>query len=214
VKRYILWDNDGVLVDTEFWYFTATQRALAELGVTLPKHTYLQRMAQGKSSWDLATAAGIDADRIAMKRQQRDAWYEEYLLHEAIDIPGIEQMLEKLSKTHKMAIVTTSTSAHFELIHRHRNLTRFMNFVLTREDYVLSKPDPEPYLRALQIFGASADECLVVEDSRRGLQSAIAAGIDCAVVYNEFTAGHDFSGARHQLKSLDELPGIIDEYGY
>jgi beta-phosphoglucomutase-like phosphatase (HAD superfamily) len=35
VKRYILWDNDGVLVDTEFWYFTATQRALAELGVTL-----------------------------------------------------------------------------------------------------------------------------------------------------------------------------------
>ena len=32
VKRYILWDNDGVLVDTEFWYFTATQRALAELG--------------------------------------------------------------------------------------------------------------------------------------------------------------------------------------
>ena len=59
MKRFILWDNDGVLVDTEFWYFKATQRALAELGVTLKKHTYLQRMAQGKSSWDLASTPGI-----------------------------------------------------------------------------------------------------------------------------------------------------------
>ncbi len=119
MKCYILWDNDGVLVDTEFWYFEATQRALLELGVTLTKQTYLQRMAQGKSSWDLASAAGIDANRIAMQRQQRDAWYEEYLLHENIDISGVEAILEKLSKSHKMA---------------------------------------------------SADECLVVEDSQRGLQ--------------------------------------------
>jgi HAD superfamily hydrolase (TIGR01509 family) len=213
VKRYILWDNDGVLVDTEFWYFEATRRALADLGVTLDKETYLRRMAQGLTSWDLAAAAGIDGERIATKRQQRDAWYEEYLLHETIDIPGIEQMLEQLSKTHRMAIVTTSTRAHFELIHRNRRLAQYMDFVLTREDYVASKPDPEPYLLALKKFGAGAADCLVVEDSQRGLQAAIAAGIDCAVVYNEFTAGHDFSGARHRVHSIDELPGIFDEHG-
>jgi phosphoglycolate phosphatase-like HAD superfamily hydrolase len=46
MKKYILWDNDGVLVDTEFWYFSATQRALAELGIALEKDTYLQRMVQ------------------------------------------------------------------------------------------------------------------------------------------------------------------------
>jgi HAD superfamily hydrolase (TIGR01509 family) len=213
VKRYILWDNDGVLVDTEFWYFESTRRALAELGITLEKDTYLQRMAQGHSSWGLAAAAGIDAERIATQRRQRDAWYEEYLLRETIEIPGIEQMLEKLSKSHKMAIVTTSTRAHFELIHRNRSLTQYMDFVLTREDYVLSKPNPEPYMLALRKFGASPADCLVVEDSQRGLQAAIAAGIDCAVVYNEFTAGHDFSGARHRLNSIDELPGIFDEHG-
>jgi HAD superfamily hydrolase (TIGR01509 family) len=214
VKQYILWDNDGVLVDTEFWYFEATRRALAELGITLERQTYLQRMAQGQSSWDLAAAAGIDADRIAMKRQQRDCWYEEHLLREDIDIPGVEPMLEKLSKTHKMAIVTTSTRTHFDLIHSNRQLIRFMDFALTREDYISSKPDPEPYILALNTFGASAAECLVVEDSQRGLQAAIAAGIDCIVVYNAFTAGHDFSGARHRLNSIEELPGIIDEYRY
>ncbi len=209
MKNYILWDNDGVLVDTEFWYFTATQRALAELGVTLEKQTYLQRMAQGQSSWDLAAAAGVDANRIVMQRQQRDAWYQEYLLREDIEIPGVEQLLEDLSRTHRMAIVTTSTSAHFELIHRNRKLLRFMDFVLTREDYVLSKPDPEPYLLALKTFGASADDCLVVEDSQRGLQAALAAGIDCAIVHNDFTASHDFTGASHLLNSIAEVPGIL-----
>jgi HAD superfamily hydrolase (TIGR01509 family) len=211
VKRYILWDNDGILVDTEFWYFKATQRALAELGVTLKKQTYLQRMVHGQSSWDLAAAAGIDPNRITLQRQQRDAWYQEYLLRESIDIPGVEPLLEQLSKTHRMAIVTTSTHAHFELIHKNRRLTRFMDFVLTREDYVSSKPDPEPYLLALQTFGANAGDCLVVEDSQRGLQAAIAAGIDCAIVHNEFTASHDFSGASHLLNSIAEVPGILVE---
>lgn len=210
MKRYILWDNDGVLVDTEFWYFTATQRALAELGVSLEKQSYLQRMVHGLSSWDLAAAAGIDADRITVQRQQRDDWYQEHLLHEDIEIPGVEALLEKLSKTHRMAIVTTSTSAHFELIHKNRRLIRFMDFVLTREDYVLSKPDPEPYLLAMGKFGARADECLVIEDSQRGLQAALSAGIDCAIVHNDFTASHDFSGASHLLKSIAEVPGILD----
>lgn len=210
MKRYILWDNDGVLVDTEFWYFTATQRALAELGVTLDKQTYLQRMVRGLSSWDLAAVAGIDAKRIARKRQQRDAWYGEYLLREDIEIPGVERLLEELSKTHRMAIVTTSTSAHFELIHRRRNLLQFMDFVLTREDYVSSKPDPEPYLTAVRKFGASADNCLVIEDSQRGLQAALAAGIDCAIVHNDFTASHDFTGASHLLQSIAEVPAILN----
>ena len=209
MKQYILWDNDGVLVDTESWYFKATQRALYELGISLEETAYLQRMVRGASSWELAEAAGIDPELIETKRQQRNAYYEAYLAQEAIEIAGVETVLEMLSRTHKMAIVTTSTRPHFELIHNDRNLLRYMDFVLTREDYVSSKPDPEPYLLALKTFGADADECLVVEDSQRGLQAAIAAGIDCAVVHNTFTSSHDFTGAHHLLNSLDELPGIL-----
>jgi beta-phosphoglucomutase-like phosphatase (HAD superfamily) len=87
-----------------------------------------------------------------------------------------------------------------------------MDFVLTREDYVSSKPDPEPYLLALSRSGASADECLVVEDSQRGLRAAIAAGIDCAVVYNAFTTSHDFTGAAHLLDSIQDVPAIVERW--
>jgi HAD superfamily hydrolase (TIGR01509 family) len=213
MKRYILWDNDGVLVDTEHWYFKATQRALAELGVDLDEDAYQQRMMRGVSSWELAAEAGIAPELIAAKRQQRNVYYEAYLAQETIEIPGVERVLAKLAEESNvsMAIVTTSRRSHFDLIHRKGNLLRFMDFVLTREDYVASKPDPEPYLLALRRFGASADECLVVEDSQRGLQAAIAAGIDCAVVHSAFTASHDFTGATHLLDSLQDLPGILAE---
>ncbi|CAA0126374.1 Phosphorylated carbohydrates phosphatase [Halioglobus japonicus] len=209
MKRYLLLDNDGVLVDTEFWYFKATQRALAELGVTLEQDSYLQRMVHGASSWELAEAAGIDSRLIKEKQQQRNAYYSAYLTAQAIEIAGVEAALQALSASHSMAIVTTSTRPHFELIHNNRNIVPYMAFVLTREDYASSKPDPEPYLLAMERFGARPEECLVVEDSQRGLQAALAAGIDCAVVHNTFTAKHDFTGAKHFLNSLAELPELL-----
>jgi len=83
------------------------------------------------------------------------------------------------------------------------------HFVLVRDDYTRAKPDPEPYLRALNRFGAPKEEALVVEDSSRGLRSAVAAGIDCAIVYNEFTKSHDFSQAHYRIRTLAELRDII-----
>jgi len=58
-------------------------------------------------------------------------------------------------------------------------------------------------------FGATSDEALVVEDSSRGLHSAVAAGIDCVIVYNDFTKAQDFSPARYRIETLIELKDII-----
>ena len=78
-----------------------------------------------------------------------------------------------------------------------------------REDYQHAKPHPEPYLTGLKRFGATKEETLVVEDSSRGLSSAVAAGIDCAIVHNDFTRGHDYSAATHRIAALSELKDII-----
>jgi beta-phosphoglucomutase-like phosphatase (HAD superfamily) len=78
-KRYVLFDHDGVLVDTEFWYFRAGQRALAEVGVTLDKKQYRQDMSQGLGTWARARAAGLDDRTISRHRAVRDAYYQEYL---------------------------------------------------------------------------------------------------------------------------------------
>ena len=192
MKKYILFDHDGVLVDTEFWYHRAGERALGDVGVTLDKDLYVQDMNQGLGTWAQARAAGIDEQTISRQREVRDGYYQEYLRSEAIEIDGVVEALAELSLYVRMAIVTTAKQADFDLIHQQRQIRQFMDFVLVREDYQRAKPHPEPYVTGLKRFRGTRDETLVVEDSARGLSSAVAAGIDCVVVHNDFTSGHDF----------------------
>ena len=209
MKKYILFDHDGVLVDTEFWYHKAGERALADIGFTLDKDQYLRDMTRSLGTWAQAIAAGIDELTIDRQREVRNVYYQEYLRTEAIEIEGVVETLAELSKYVRMAIVTTAKRVDFEIIHEKRQIRQFMDFILVREDYKLSKPHPEPYLAGLKNFGATKEETLVVEDSSRGLNSAVAAGIDCAIVYNDFTKSHDFSQASYRIATLIELKDII-----
>jgi HAD superfamily hydrolase (TIGR01509 family) len=208
-KTHILFDHDGVLVDTEVWYYRAGERALAEIGVTLDKDRYVEDMDKGLGTWAQARAAGVDEQTISRQREARDRYYQEYLRSEVIEIDGVAEALAELSPYVRMAIVTTAKKADFDLIHEKRRIRQLMDFVLVREDYQRAKPHPEPYLTGLNRFGATKDETLVVEDSSRGLSSAVAAGIDCAVVHNDFMGGHDFSAARYRIGGLSELKDIV-----
>ncbi len=209
MKKYILFDHDGVLVDSEFWYYKAGERALADIGWTLNKDQYLRDMNQGLGTWAQARAAGIDEQTISRLREVRNDYYQEYLRTEPIESEGVVETLADLSKYVRMAIVTTAKRVDFDMIHEKRQIRQFMDFVLVREDYTFAKPHPEPYLTGLQRFGATKEETLVVEDSSRGLNSAVAAGIDCVIVYNDFTKASDFSQASYRIETLMELKDII-----
>lgn len=196
-------------MDTEPWYYKAGERALADIGLALDRDQYVRDMNRGLGTWAQARAAGVDEPTIDRRREVRDEYYQEYLRTEAIEIEGVVDALADLSEHVRMAIVTTAKRADFEVIHEKRRIRAFMDFVLVREDYEFSKPHPEPYLTGLKRLGAAKEEVLVVEDSARGLKSAVAADIDCAVVYSEFTKAHDFSQAAHRIQTLAELKDIV-----
>ncbi|MCY4112670.1 MAG: HAD-IA family hydrolase [Chloroflexi bacterium] len=209
MKKFILFDHDGVLVDTEFWYFKAGERALADIGFTMDRDQYLRDMIQGNATWAQAVAAGIDEQTIGRQREIRNAYNQEYLRTEDIEIEGVLETLDVLADEYRMGIITTSKPDDFALIHKRRSILDYMDFYLARDDYERAKPHPEPYLKGLERFGATATEAVVVEDSSRGLASAIAAGIDCIVVANEFTASHDLSQATAKVATFRELPTAI-----
>ena len=209
MKKYILFDHDGVLVDTELWYYKAGERALADIGFAMDRDQYLRDMTHGQATWAQAKAAGIDEQTIGRQREVRNVYYQEYLRTEDIEIEGVLETLDLLAGAYRMGIVTTSKRADFALIHENRSILDYMEFYLAREDYKNAKPHPEPYLRGLQRFGAAAAETVVVEDSARGLMAAVAAGIDCIVVANEFTASHDLSKATAKVATFRELPAAI-----
>jgi HAD superfamily hydrolase (TIGR01509 family) len=205
-KRFILWDHDGVLVDTERWYLAALQEAMRPLGVDFDQFTYLRFGTEGRMYWELALARGASMADVERQRLVRNRLYQDYLRRESIEIPGVKETLEELSTDYRMAVVTTSRREDFDFIHRSRDLLRRMEFVLTIEDYAEAKPHPAPYLAALARFGADAREAVAIEDSARGLKSAIAAGLDCIIIRHPFTATQDFSGAWRIVDSIRDVP--------
>ena len=207
LNRYthLLFDHDGVLVDTEPLYYRATRECLGKLGVELTLPEYLSRMAAGANSWELARQHGVAEAEIKRAQRRRNALYRELLTSEPIEIEGVEEVLGQLARTHHLAIVTTALPEDFALIHRHRNIVPHVDFVLTRDAYERSKPHPDPYLAALRGFRIGPERALAIEDSERGLRAAVAAGLDCAVVHNAFTATQDFSLATHRIERLAEL---------
>ena len=207
MKQYILFDHDGVLVETEQWYYRANTRALATLGIDLALDVYLGNMANGVSAWEAARDAGISEPAIDRARELRNGYYQEYLTTEDLEIEGVPETLAELAESYRMAIVTTAKRPDFELIHAERSILDYMEFYLLRDDYARAKPHPAPYLRGLERFGATAAETVVIEDSARGLKSAVAAGIDCIVVANAFTAAHDFSSCHRQGRDVQGTAG-------
>ena len=208
--RAIFWDNDGVLVDTERLYFEATREALGSIGAPLDEDAYVELfMTQSTGGWHLAEQAGLDAGEIAALRARRDAAYCERLRSEPLLVPGVLDVLEELRGRYVMGIVTSAYHDHFELIHARSGLLPYFDFVLTGRDYVQFKPHPEPYLRAIERARVPADACLAIEDSARGLRSATAAGIRCAVIPNALSRRCTFDGACAVLTSIGDVPDLL-----
>ena len=208
----ILWDNDGVLVDTECLFFESRRTILAAIGIELTLQQFLDfSMQQGRSAFELAIESGWDKQQVATLKRKRDLLYSEMLRKQTRVLPGVVETLKALHGRIRMAVVTSSQRQHFELIHANIGLMGYFEFVLAREDYALTKPSPEPYLLALERLGIKAENCVAVEDSERGLAAARAAGLRCLVIPNEITRSCSFQGATAILPRAAAVLDILTE---
>jgi len=209
--KAIFLDNDGILVDTEKFYYRATREILQEIGIKLTEEMYRQLfLVQSRGAWHLAKELGFSDIDVERMRKERNARYLSYLAANDIAIPGVRDVLDCLHQKTILGIVTSAERKHFDFIHAKTGLSGYFDFVLAQGDYVHSKPHPEPYLRALEKSSFAPSECLVIEDSLRGLQSAQSAGLDCWIVPRGLTVGEDFSNAGRLLADLaDMLPLVL-----
>ena len=206
IPTTILFDNDGVLVDTEHLYFRATADVLRGVGIELQEEEYRQYfLVEGTGVWPRIQARGYSDEQISGMRRERNEKYSFYLAQSDIAIPGVKDVLVRLYGRVKMGVVTSSKRDHFEQIHNRTGFRRYFDFVVAEGDYTHSKPHPEPYLKALERGNVRAGDCLVIEDSLRGLQSAKAAGFECWVIPRGLTRSSDFSQADRVLGKLSEI---------
>ncbi|MGE4343162.1 MAG: HAD family hydrolase [Geoalkalibacter sp.] len=208
--KAIFWDNDGILVDTEPLYFQATREVLAHHNVVLTREEFIRiSLQQGQSAFDLARDQGYDPAELEQMRRQRNRRYTRLLEEGAEALPHVEETLKALYGRFRMGIVTSSLAEHFNAIHSQTGLLPYFDFTLTREQYAQTKPHPEPYLTALLRCGLSPKECIVIEDSERGLAAAVAAGLRCIAIPTELTRGGDFSQAFAVLEDVSEISSLL-----
>ena len=206
----VLFDNDGVLVDTEPLFLQASRDLLATIGIELALDDFRElSLRQGRSAFELARERGLGDPEIMALRRRRDARYAELIEEGVRVLEGVASTLERIHGLRPMAIVTSSDRAHFDQIHRQTDLLRFFDFALANDEYDRHKPHPEPYLMAAARFGVEPERCLVVEDTERGLRSAHAAGMRCVVIPHALSATGDFGVAERVLGSMAELTGML-----
>lgn len=204
--KAILWDNDGVLVDTEHLYFRATQEVLETIGFELTQEHFLELfLIEARGAWHLVRERGYSEEEIEALRQRRNQLYAQYLRTETRLMEGVEDVLAELHGKYTMGIVTSSLREHFDIIHASSGLLKYFDFVVASGDYTMYKPHPEPYLVALDRAGCRAEEAIAIEDSLRGLLAATGAGIRCYVVPQRLTSGSDFAAAYKVLTNIRDL---------
>jgi len=208
--KYIFFDNDGVLVDTEKYFFKATHEILLKQGIALTKEKFIELTLVGnEGGWRLAREKGFSELQINEMREERNELYAGYLAENSLLIKGVKNTISILSNKYNLGIVTSSKRSHFDLIHKNTGILHYFNFALAREDYAKSKPSPEPYLKALETAGCKKEECIVVEDSERGVNAAAAAGIKCIAIPDSLTVTSDFSKAETVLNNVEQLLAVL-----
>lgn len=209
---YIFWDNDGVLVDTEPLFYEATRSVFSDLEFDLTDELFQQWfLSDSRGAWHLLSDEDSTREAILGHKRIRDSRYTELLKNTDHKQAVVEAALSRLHGRIPMAVVTSSKPDHFDLIHDITGYKRFFEFTLARDAYAKSKPEPDPYLKALEVSGADPDRVIVIEDSERGLRSAAAAGLRCWIMPSPFTTGCDFSAADRMLNSIEDVLTLLED---
>lgn len=208
----VLFDFDGVLVDTEWAIYQAWLRTFQAHGHDLPLDIYTHCIGSDFATWSPKTHLE-DLTGQAFDWHDLDARRQEEILAELTHegtMPGVIALLEKLTAAGIRRAVVSSSSHHWvdgwldKLSFGHHFET-----VVCRGDAELIKPAPDLYLEAARRLGLDPADCLVIEDSLNGVKAAKAAGMPVWVVPNRVTAGLDFSAADRIFPTLVELAGAL-----
>ena len=204
----IVFDFDGLIVDTETPEFDAWQEVFGSYGVRLERQKWERAIGRYSRDFDiyghLGELSGRRIEREVVRPRMRRRYLE--LIARNPILPGVEDYLRSAKKMGlKLAVASSSTpdwaKGHLES----RGLLHYFEFVLSAGDVANAKPDPELYTMAVGRLGVKPERALAIEDSAIGLTAAKAAGLWCVVVPNPMTEGMDFGAADLRLGSLADV---------
>jgi len=201
----VIFDMDGVLIDSEPLHFKTDTEMLARLGIA-EGEDYLNKFV-GTSNPEMWRAIldehGIDRDLDGILNAQRSLKLKLLKAEEWKPIDGIPELIRALRKFGLPIAVASSSSAIFikEALKRIR-LLDFVDVIVSGESVAHGKPEPDVFLRTAEIIGVEPRDCVVVEDSRNGVLAAKRAGMRCVGYKNPKSGDQDLTPAALVIDSF------------
>jgi beta-phosphoglucomutase len=183
----VIFDLDGVIVDTAHYHYIAWKRLASEFGITLtPQHNELLKGVSRMRSLEIVLSLGniqLSDSEMEALADKKNKWFIEYIesVRPEEIFSGVKDMLVNCRKKNlKVALASSSKNAP-----RVIELLGIANLFDTMVDGTMithTKPDPEIFLLAAKRLGITPDKCVVFEDAEAGVEAAIAAGMKCVGV--------------------------------
>lgn len=206
--KTVIFDMDGVIVDTEPLHFEVTKRQFRALGIELTPE--LHGTFTGNSNRNIYQKVisnfQISTPLEELLQTKNELFIEAFANSKNLEmLPGVLDLIKDLYKNGMQLILASSSEHHIiELIFKRFSLDQYFSFRVSGEDFPESKPNPAIFLKAVELSGMRAENCIVIEDSYSGIKAAKAANLYC-IAYKGEAEGQDQSMADEIIYDFADL---------
>lgn len=178
--KAIIFDMDGVLIEAKDWHYEALNQALGLFGFSISRYDHLvtyDGLPTKKKLEMLSLERGLPQGLHCFINKMKQIYTMEHVYLKCKPLFNHQYALSKLkNEGYKLALGSNSVRVTIDMMMEKADLNKYLDFTLSNQDIVKSKPDPEIYLTAMDKLGLSPGECLIVEDNQNGIKAAIASG--------------------------------------
>ncbi|MBN2813981.1 MAG: HAD family phosphatase, partial [Bacteroidales bacterium] len=198
MERCVIFDMDGVIIDSEPIHQECEKRIFNLLGITVSdeEHSTLTG-ATDETMWSgLGKRHNLPLSVAEAIRLKKSIYLEHLMRETSIEpLPDVAQLIVNLHK-HGFLLAVASSSPHeqIDFILKKFELSRYFHAIVSGEDVEAGKPHPEIFLKAADMLGVTPDSCLVIEDSHNGVTAAKRAGMKCIWFINPNSGNQDLIG--------------------
>lgn len=209
MKKAIIFDMDGVIIDSETLWGRSFVAFLKIKGIKGEMTWESKRKHAGKTMGETSAIMKREfklkesVDEItAMRKKELLCLYEKELALE----DGFRELMKRFRKRGmKVALATCSPADITNYVIRKLSLSGLFDVVLTGEEVLKGKPNPEIFLLTAKMMGVRPEECIVVEDAPNGVEAARRAGMKCVAFKRPYIKEEDISGADFKINNFSEF---------
>lgn len=210
MNKLVLFDMDGLLIDSEPLHLKAYKHVFEKAGYELTTEEYITEWVQnGSTIFDYFIRRNLVTpeykELVPKIREEKWTLYESLILDELNLKEGAKELLDDLDGKIKVSIASSSRQGVIEKALDKFKLKKYFQEIVSMEKVKKLKPNPEGFLLAAKNAEVKPKDCVVLEDAEKGLVAAKKAKMKCIICLDEFSKNGDFRKADLVVNSLKEL---------